>query len=162
MKTRIINRRIYVLINLSFGIFLLFAPYVFSYEEIFLPKWVTTGTGTLIISLAMLSKTEPSLFRILPMKTHLAIDFLAGLSLCILPWFSGFGEKLSIIHGCYGMLLICLGILTKSRSFEASYNGVIGAGSQRKENLMVRNRFRSRPVIPPATVAEHLKSENRN
>lgn len=52
------------------------------------------------------------MFRVIPMATHLTMDFFIGLFLAISPWLFGFAEFVWVPHVIFGVIAILASLTT--------------------------------------------------
>lgn len=86
------------------GILLTAAPWIFDFSrggaETIIP--VVLGSGMILYSL--LTNYEMGVIKVIPIRTHLGIDFISGIFLAISPWLFGFSEFVYLPHLIVGVL----------------------------------------------------------
>jgi hypothetical protein len=90
---KFIPTKVHGILDYIVGIALLLAPYLFGFAEVggaavAVPQIL--GVGLILYSL--LTRYELGLIKVLPMKAHLAIDYVAGIFLAASPWLFGFAD----------------------------------------------------------------------
>ena len=70
--------------------------------------------GLLIIAYSLLTKYELGLKRIIPLKTHLIIDFFAGSLLAASPWIFDFAATTFRPHLIIGIFIIIVSVISSS------------------------------------------------
>lgn len=115
---RFISTWVHGVLDYVVGIFLLFAPRVFGFQNggpedrIF----VFLGVATLIYSL--LTRYELGLFKILRFRTHLTLDIINGALLAMSPWVFGFVERVWAPHLIIGLFELGVVLLTQPHTAE--------------------------------------------
>jgi hypothetical protein len=81
------------IIDYIVGIALLFAPNLFGFAEVggaavLIPPII----GVIILLQALVTNYELGLVKVIPMPTHLTLDYVIGIFLAISPWLFGFAR----------------------------------------------------------------------
>lgn len=67
---------------------------------------------------SLMTDYELSLFKIIPMRTHLIIDFISGIVLAASPWLFGFSNRVYEPHLILGLVEVAAVLMTDSESRE--------------------------------------------
>lgn len=100
------------------GIALILAPMIFGFAEVggaavFVPRVL----GIALIVYSLLTKYELSVVKLIPMKVHLTIDFLASAFLLLSPWLFGFSGEMAnawVPHVVVGIAVIVVVLLSQT------------------------------------------------
>lgn len=101
------------------GAALLFAPYIFGFSEVggmavLLPQII----GAVAIVSGLITRGYGfAVARIIPLKTHMTMDFLAGALLAISPWLFGFADEEPnawVPHLIVGLALVVVSLVTRT------------------------------------------------
>jgi uncharacterized membrane protein len=108
MKT--IPTYVHGIIDYIVGIVLLIAPSLFGFAHLGGPAVIIPRVlGILILLQALCTNYELGLFKVLPMRTHLAFDYVLGFFLAISPWlfrFSNQPKNVWVPHFIVGLLIL--------------------------------------------------------
>lgn len=97
------------------GILLIILPFLLDFPEgapTTIP--IILGASTLVYSL--LTDYELGAYRVIPMKTHLMIDLLAGLFLIVSPWLFDFADGLFWPFVILGIIEVGAALLTAKKA----------------------------------------------
>ena len=103
MKT--IPTYIHGVLDYVVGLALLLAPNLFGFADeggaaVMVPRVI----GVMILGMAVLTRYELGLFKLIPMPVHLVIDYVVPLILAASPWLFGFNEFVYLPHLILGIL----------------------------------------------------------
>lgn len=115
---KILSSRIHGVADYVTGGALLLAPYLFGFAElggaaVVIPQVI----GALIIGQSLMTRYELSLFKIIPLKTHLMLDYGASLFLAISPMLFGFMDEsinVWLPHMIVGFGYFVISVLSKN------------------------------------------------
>lgn len=79
--------------------------------------WIPIILAVFTLLLSLLTDYEFGLFRVIPMKTHLALDVATGLFLVISPWVFGFSDKVYVPHVFVGALQLLVAFTTQTVAY---------------------------------------------
>jgi hypothetical protein len=99
------------------GIILLIAPNLFGFAHLGAPALVARWAGIILIVQSLFTNYELGLFKILPMRTHLTIDYILGIFLVISPWLFRFNHQpvnVWLPHVIVGILACLLAFMTQT------------------------------------------------
>lgn len=99
------------------GIALLLAPNLFGFADVggaavMVPRVI----GVLIIGMALITRYELGLIKLLPMPAHLAVDYVVPLILAASPWLFGFSDLRAnawVPHVVVGLGSFLIAIMTE-------------------------------------------------
>jgi hypothetical protein len=116
---KIIPTRVHGMLDYIVGLLLIFAPRIFGFQnggpEDRIP--VTLGVLTLIYSL--LTRYELGLFKLIPFRVHLTIDFLSGVFLAVSPWAFGFSDRVWAPHLIVGLFEIAASMMSRAPAVDS-------------------------------------------
>jgi len=99
------------------GIVLILAPWIFGFSDVGgAATAVPIVIGVLVLVQSVMTDYELSLVDVLPLRTHLAMDVVAGIVLALSPFVFGFsdeGTNAWLPHVLVGLGLIGSGLMTQ-------------------------------------------------
>lgn len=104
------------IIDYLIGILLLISPWIFEYYTNGIEGIITIIIGIFSLSLSLMTNYEMSILKIIPMKGHLSIDLIFGISLALSPWIFGFAKLVYLPHLILGLCLIITSLISKTAS----------------------------------------------
>ena len=108
------------------GVALLIIPPAFNFPD-GAASQVPMLLGGGAIAYSLLTRYEWGLFKLIPMRGHLLLDFLSGVVLALSPWLFGFGSEVWLPHVAVGLFEIGAALMTESEP--RGYRATPGAGS---------------------------------
>ena len=100
------------------GIVLLVAPNLFGFADMGGPAvMIPRVLGVLILVQALMTNYELGLIRVIPMKLHLAVDYILTLFLAVSPWLFGFYAQPKHVwmpHLVVGVCAFVLALMTET------------------------------------------------
>jgi hypothetical protein len=112
---RMVGTRIHGLLDYLMGITLISAPLLLNLAPEGPEAWVLAVLGLAIIVYSLFTDYELSIWKNMSVRTHLRLDLVAGILLCISPWVFKFDHLVWEPHLMLGIIVICLAIITKPR-----------------------------------------------
>jgi hypothetical protein len=113
-----ISSRTHGYIDYSLGVLLLIAPYLFNFADVNIAMVCAQAIGVLILAQSVLTNYEFGLLKIIPFKTHLALDVVASLFLAVSPFLFSFNDFSANVWGPHvvaGVAYFFISLLTDSR-----------------------------------------------
>ena len=116
-----IPTKIHGVLDYLVGIFLITAPWSFSFSS---NPGVTEGNAKTLVPIilgiaailySLFTDYEFGISRKIPMKMHLLFDLLSGIFLAASPWLFGFANQVYLPHLIIGLLEIGAALLTKTQ-----------------------------------------------
>jgi hypothetical protein len=115
---KVIPTYVHGILDYIVGLVLLFAPAIFGFQHIggaavVIPQIL----GAVIIVMAICTKYELGLFKLVSMKNHIVVDYVIGAFLAISPWLFGFGQFAVVVwapHLIVGIALFMLALLSQT------------------------------------------------
>lgn len=117
---RFIPTRFHGVLDYIVGLLLIASPWLLDFAAGGAETWVPVIAGSLILLQTILTDFEVGVVRMLPMQTHLMMDFAIGVLLALSPWLFGFADQVYTPHVIFGVFAI-LASLTTHRSPSTSY-----------------------------------------
>ena len=68
--------------------------------------------GALMVLMAVMTRYELGVIRVIPMPAHLLADIMTGAILLFSPWLFGFAEKIYLPHLLLGVLEVLAALMT--------------------------------------------------
>lgn len=112
---RMVGTKIHGLLDYLMGIALISAPLLLNMASDGPETWVPALVGLAIIGYSLFTKYELGLWKIISVRTHLRLDLITGIILCISPWLFGFSHLVWTPHFLLGIIMVCISIVTKPR-----------------------------------------------
>ena len=107
------NTRTHGILDYLVGALLIVAPWLLGFRDNDAATWSAVIVGALTITYSLFTDYELSLSRIIPMGTHLALDYAGGIFLAVSPWLLGFAEYVYLPHLIVGLLEIGVAAMTR-------------------------------------------------
>jgi hypothetical protein len=115
---RMIPTRIHGIADYLGGLLLLLAPNLLGFSEAdAAAAWVPRILGVAFLGLAVLTRYELGLIKVIPMSVHLMVDYLASAFLIISPWLFGFADEPSNVwlpHVVLGVAYLLISLMTRT------------------------------------------------
>tara|TARA_B110000495_G_C22674875_1_gene398650 strand:- start:244 stop:627 length:384 start_codon:yes stop_codon:yes gene_type:complete len=109
MSFRIITPRVHGLLDYMSAIVLILAPSVLEFNEVSpYAYWLSVIAGVILILYSLMTDYDFSIGMLIPLKTHLVIDFSAGVLFILWPFifdFTGLVLAYYLVMG-FGILLV--------------------------------------------------------
>ena len=109
MSFRIITPRVHGLLDYMSAIVLILAPSVLEFNEVSpYAYWLSVIAGVILILYSLMTDYDFSIGMLIPLKTHLVIDFSAGVLFILWPFifdFTGLALAYYLVMG-FGILLV--------------------------------------------------------
>ena len=119
MLAKVIPTRVHGILDYLSGILFLALPRLLNWDATATNLLTTLGIGVLVYSL--LTRYELGLFRLLPMRIHLAIDILATLLLIVAPFvFDLSGDNITTSFLALGIFELAATLLTDTEPKESA------------------------------------------
>jgi hypothetical protein len=112
---KLIDTKTHGYLDYIMGIFLIVSPFLFNLDTNAIQSFVFYGSGSAVIIYSLHTNYELGLFKMIPMKIHLAVDIVSGLFLAASPWLYHFSDVNYLPHLTIGMLEIAAALLTISQ-----------------------------------------------
>lgn len=114
---RVIPTRVHGILDYLGGLALILAPNIFGFTENDDATWVARIIGIALIVLALLTRYELGVLKVLPMSVHLWIDVLASIFLAASPFLLGFSDEdanVWVPHVVVGLLYLVISLMTET------------------------------------------------
>ena len=110
---RVIPTKVHGVLDYLSGLLLIASPWLFDFANGGAAQWVPVLVGATILLVSLVTDYELSVAKLVPMRTHLALDVLSGALLAASPWLFGFSELVYWPHLLLGVAEIGAGLLTR-------------------------------------------------
>jgi uncharacterized membrane protein len=117
---RFISTRVHGVLDYVAGVLLIFAPRIFGFQSGGPEDRIPVILGAILLIYSLLTRYELGLFKVIPFKGHLTLDFLSGVFLAISPWAFGFSDRVWAPHLVLGLLEIGASLMSQRTSTEIS------------------------------------------
>ena len=122
MAMKIISTKTHAIFDYILGILLILSPWLWDASAVGIESLIPVILGVSILSISLMTNFEVSVLKIIPMKTHLIIDFFAGIFLAASPWLFGFKTIVYMPHIVFGLIIFLSAIVTSSKPTDKSNN----------------------------------------
>jgi len=109
---KIISILAHGVLDYAMGVLLIFSPWIFRFSSQPSATGVVLVLGVMAFIYSLLTNYELGLFKVIPMKAHLALDLLSGAFLALSPWILGFAGAVYLPHLVLGLAEIVAVIMT--------------------------------------------------
>jgi hypothetical protein len=114
---RFISTRMHGMEDYVVGILLLLAPNLFGFADVAAAAMTARVVGVAILGMALLTRYELGMAKVIPMSMHLTMDVLTGLLLAASPWLFGFadaGSQAWMPHVVIGLMVVLSSLMTET------------------------------------------------
>ena len=129
--------RAHAMLDYPLGLVLIAAPWIFGFaDDGGMAVAAPIIVGVLMIGQSLFTDWDLSLARVIPLRTHLSMDVIAGIFLAASPFIFGFsdqGTNAWLPHVLVGVGLIGAGLMTRTEvsAGDRHADGARGAHAQR-------------------------------
>ena len=112
---KLLSSKTHTIIGLVVGVALLLAPWLFGFNDVESAALVARLVGLFIIINELITTSDASPLKLVPMGTHIVIDCLTGAFLALSPWLFGFATlsaNVWVPHVIVGLLVIGYALAT--------------------------------------------------
>jgi len=109
---KVLSSRAHGVLDYLVGIFVMMSPWFLHFAQHGAETWVPVTLGALAIVYSLFTRYELSMVKLIPFRTHLAIDVVSGLLLAVSPWVFGFESYVYIPHLLMGILEMAVVMIT--------------------------------------------------
>ena len=113
---RMVRTKIHGLLDYLLGIALISAPLLLNLAPDGAETWVPALIGLAVIGYSLFTNYELGVWKYISVRTHLKLDLVAGIILCISPWLFGFSHLVWTPHFLLGIIMVCISLVTKPRA----------------------------------------------
>lgn len=113
---KFLSFKVHTIIGLVVGVGLLFTAEVFGFKDIQVATSVARIAGAFIILNELITTSQFSPFKLVPMRAHVVTDYLLGAVLALSPWLLGFANTSAnhwLPHLIVGIVIIGYALATK-------------------------------------------------
>ena len=100
---KFISTKAHGILDYLMGVVLIAAPWIFNFADGGAEMWVPVILGFATILYSLLTDYEYRATKMIPMRTHIWIDILAGAFLAASPWIFGFADYVYLPHLILGL-----------------------------------------------------------
>src|SRR5262245_19846202 len=111
-KMRLINTKFHAALDYLLGILLVGDPWIFRFEPSGPKYTMPLAVGSVAAGLALFTKFEYAIVKVIPLRLHLIIDVVSGLILASSPWIFGFSDIVYKPHFVFGLTHTVVAIIT--------------------------------------------------
>lgn len=112
---RFLSSKVHTIIGLVVGIALLLAPEIFGFSDNTAASVVARAVGIFVIISELITTSQISPLKLVPMRVHLMLDYLTGIFLALSPWLFGFSGSSTnewVPHLIVGILIVGYALMT--------------------------------------------------
>ncbi len=109
---RLINTKVHGVLDYVTGFLLIGSPWLFNFVTGDAEMWIPVIVGVLILLQSTCTRYETGIFKMIPMRTHIVIDFILAILLTVSPWLFGFYELVRLPHLLIGVMIILVAVMS--------------------------------------------------
>lgn len=112
---KMLSSRVHTIIGLVVGVALLVAPWLFGFSDNIAASTTAWVIGVFVILSELITTSELSPLKLVPMRVHIFIDYATGAVLALSPWLFGFADaplNAWLPHVLVGILIIGYALMT--------------------------------------------------
>ncbi|MHC2991322.1 membrane protein, partial [Pontibacter sp. HJ8] len=94
------------------GLLMIASPWLFDFARGGAETWVLVVVGVLVLLQTIMTDFEVGIVKMIPMQTHLMMDFGIGVILALSPWLFGFADYVFTPHVIFGVFSILASLTT--------------------------------------------------
>jgi hypothetical protein len=113
---KVISTKAHGMLDYLVGLLLIASPWLLDFDRGGAETWVPVILGASTILYSLLTNYEYGAYRVLSMKTHLALDAASGIFLAASPWIFGFNEYVYLPHLILGIFELVAVLMTDTVS----------------------------------------------
>jgi hypothetical protein len=110
---RVLSTKIHGIMDYLMVVLLAVSPWIFGFTEHPAAKFASPTFAAGVLVLALCTKFELGLIKIVSMKFHLIFDVFLGLALVITPWALAFAKYVYIPYVVMGLVQMFVAVVTK-------------------------------------------------
>lgn len=118
---RVLSTKLHGYMDYAMAVLLIASPWLFNFDYTGAETWVPIILGAATMIYSLMTDYELGAMPMISMRTHLAIDLVAGIFLALSPWIFGFAELVWVPHLVLGILEIGAATTTKKSPMRDSY-----------------------------------------
>jgi hypothetical protein len=111
-QVRMINTKAHASVDYCIGLVLILSPWIFDYRPWQRAHLIAGGVGVLGCALALLTRFEWGVFKVIPLRAHLIMDFISGIFLAFSPWLFHFKGQVFKPHLVFGLTAAVVAVIT--------------------------------------------------
>ena len=112
---RFINTHTHGILDYIVGIILAASPWLLGFARGGVETTVPVVLGLGALAYSLMTRYELGLFKVLPMRAHLTLDFFSGALLAVSPWLFGFSEFVFWPHLIFGIIEMGAALMTQTQ-----------------------------------------------
>jgi hypothetical protein len=119
-----ITSRLHGMLDYLVGIALIAAPWLFGFADFNnfpAATWTPVIIGAFIIAMSLLTNYEYSMAKIIPLRAHLLMDFIAALFLTVSPWVLNYADYVYAPHLIVGLVVMLVVSMTVRQPYMPRY-----------------------------------------
>lgn len=107
-----ISSKLHAILDYILALSLVLAPWLIDSSDSLAAPLTLVAVGMTILIMSLLTNYELSAVRIIPLSTHIIVDFVIGLFLLMSPWILGFDNVQHMTHMIVGLIIIAVSAFT--------------------------------------------------
>jgi hypothetical protein len=118
---RVLSTNIHGAIDYLYGLGLIVFPWAGGFADLPIARDLLIVAGGFTMGYSMLTRYEWGMAKVVPMKTHLLLDFLVGVLLIAAPYVGGFSKRVWVPFVVFGAFAIVASLITKKMPFGGNW-----------------------------------------
>lgn len=112
---KFISTKTHGVLDYLMGFLLIALPFILDIRTDLSEGMVLIVLGAAMVLLAVLTKYEAGIIKVIPMRVHLVIDIMSGVVLAASPWLFGFADRAYMLYVFLGLFEIIAAIVSESK-----------------------------------------------
>jgi hypothetical protein len=110
---KIISPKLHAYIDYVIAAVLILFHWIFGYELDEASSWIPLILGVTFLTYSILTRFRDEHFGMIPLRIHLMLDMLVGVTLILVPWILGDTDRLPYLQSGLGVLILLIAFMTK-------------------------------------------------
>jgi hypothetical protein len=111
-----ISSKLHGIIDYIIGLYLIATPWIFDFRHGALESLLAVSFGVAILLYSLCTDYEWGYLEELEFRTHLLLDFLAGIVLTVSPWLFGFYDRIYLPFVLAGIIQIISTFISRTEN----------------------------------------------
>ncbi|MCF0055045.1 hypothetical protein [Dyadobacter sp. CY356] len=113
---RFLSTKIHAVIDYISALSLLALPWIAGFNDVATATWTVIAVGFMILTMSLFTNYEGGIMAAVPMRIHLVIDVVTGITVACSPWFFGFSDQVYLPFVAFGLFETVAALATSPHS----------------------------------------------
>ncbi|MCF2446721.1 hypothetical protein L0657_22380 [Dyadobacter sp. CY345] len=100
---RFLSTRIHAFIDYISAVSFVALPWIAGFNDVIAATWIVIAVGFMILTMSLFTNYEGGIMAAVPMKIHLIVDIITGITVACSPWLFGFSDKVYLPFLIFGL-----------------------------------------------------------